>query len=130
MDKQHKTWARRVLLGALILAAAAALGIALDRSGLLEKIGSVEELRALIASKGALGSVVYFLLQMMTVIVAPIPSNVTMMAGALALGFWPALILGVAAVIAGSVLMFLLCLGGAIVYIRSNMKEEVWESGR
>lgn len=29
-----------------------------------------------------------------------------------------------------SVLMFLLCLGGAIVYIRSNMKEEVWESGR
>ena len=45
---------------------------------------------------------------MMTVIIAPIPSNVTMMAGALALGFWPALILGVAAVVLGSVIMFLL----------------------
>ena len=29
-----------------------------------------------------------------------------------------------------SVLMFLICLGGAIVYIRSNMKEEVWETGK
>lgn len=29
-----------------------------------------------------------------------------------------------------SVLMFLLCLGGAVVYIKSNMKEKVWEKGR
>lgn len=29
-----------------------------------------------------------------------------------------------------SVLMFIICLGGAIVYIRSNMKEEVWEKGK
>ena len=29
-----------------------------------------------------------------------------------------------------SVLMFLICLGGAIVYIRSNMEEEVWETGK
>ena len=29
-----------------------------------------------------------------------------------------------------SVLMFLLCLGGAVVYIKSNLKEEVWEKGR
>ena len=29
-----------------------------------------------------------------------------------------------------SVLMFLLCLGGAVVYTKSNMKEEVWEKGR
>lgn len=54
-----------------------------------------------------MAGVAYFLLQMMTVIVAPIPSNVTMMAGALALGFWPAMILGVLAVICGSVIVFL-----------------------
>ena len=29
-----------------------------------------------------------------------------------------------------SVLMFIICLGGAIVYIKSNMKEEVWEKGK
>ncbi|MFR8976873.1 MAG: VTT domain-containing protein [Christensenellales bacterium] len=49
----------------------------------------------------------YFALQMMTVIIAPIPSNISMMAGALALGFWPAMILGVLAVGVGSVIVFL-----------------------
>ena len=29
-----------------------------------------------------------------------------------------------------SVLMFLICLAGAVIYIKSNMKEEVWENGR
>ncbi|WP_099205674.1 ABC transporter permease [Scatolibacter rhodanostii] len=29
-----------------------------------------------------------------------------------------------------SVLIFLLCLGGAIVYIRANMRDEVWERGK
>ena len=33
-------------------------------------------------------------------------------------------------VVCNGVLMFLICLGGAIVYIRSNMKEEVWETGK
>ncbi|MDD7740467.1 MAG: ABC transporter permease [Fusicatenibacter sp.] len=29
-----------------------------------------------------------------------------------------------------SVLMFLICLGGAAVYIKSNMKEDIWEKGK
>ena len=29
-----------------------------------------------------------------------------------------------------SVLMFLICLGGAVIYIRSNMKEDIWEKGK
>lgn len=29
-----------------------------------------------------------------------------------------------------SVLMFIICLGGALVYIRSNMKEEAWQTGK
>lgn len=29
-----------------------------------------------------------------------------------------------------SILMFLLCIGGAVVYIKSNMKDEVWESSK
>ena len=29
-----------------------------------------------------------------------------------------------------SVLMFIICLGGAVVYIRSNMKEEAWQAGK
>lgn len=109
MQEQNKSGRRsRLPLALLIVAVLAIAGVALYRSGILDKINSVEELQALIASAGSMADVVYFLLQMMTVIVAPIPSNVSMMAGALALGFWRAMILGVLAVVAGSVIMFLL----------------------
>lgn len=99
--------ARIVLIVLAIAAAAAACVYALWRSGWLERLNSVEDLREMIAATGIWGGLVYFLMQMMTVIVAPIPSNVTMMAGALALGFWQAMALGVLAVLTGSVIVFL-----------------------
>ena len=98
---------RIVLIVLALAAAAAACGYALWRSGWLERLGSVEELREMIAATGSWGGLIYFLMQMMTVIVAPIPSNVTMMAGALALGFFKAMVLGVLAVLTGSVIVFL-----------------------
>ena len=91
----------RIILVVLAVAALlAAGGYALWKNGFFEKINSVEALREVIAGAGVWAGAVYFALQMMTVIVAPIPSNISMMAGALALGFWPAMILGVLAVIA------------------------------
>lgn len=99
--------ARIVLIVLAIAAATAACGYALWRSGWLKRLNSVEDLREMIASTGIWGGLVYFLMQVMTVIVAPIPSNVTMLAGALALGFWRAMVLGVLAVLAGSVVVFL-----------------------
>lgn len=103
---KNKRLARWALIAVALLALAGA-GYALVKSGLLEEINSVEDLRALIGRAGPMAGAAYFLMQMMTVIIAPIPSNVTMMAGALALGFWPAMILGVLAVICGSVIVFL-----------------------
>lgn len=97
---------RRRIQWACIAALAAAGLYALWRSGLLDTIGSAEELRAMIDRTGPMGGAVFFLVQMLTVILAPIPSNVTMLAGAMALGFFRAMVLGVAAVIVGSVLVF------------------------
>ena len=97
----------RIIVVVLAVAALlAAGGCALWKNGFFEKINSVEALREVIAGAGVWAGAVYFALQMMTVIVAPIPSNISMMAGALALGFWPAMILGVLAVIAGSCLLY------------------------
>lgn len=98
---------RMVLIVLALAAAIAAGGYALLRSGWLERLGSVEDLREMIAATGVWGGLVFFLMQMMTVIVTPIPSNVTMMAGALALGFVKAMVLGVLAVLTGSVIVFL-----------------------
>ena len=99
---------RRALRIALVALVVLALAAALYKNRWFARIGSVEELRALIDEAGAFAGIVFFLLQMLTVIIAPIPSNVTMMAGALALGFWSAMLLGIAAIWAGSMLMFLL----------------------
>lgn len=105
---------RPILRACLCLMVLAALGwaaYALWRGGCLEQLGTVEGWRALIARAGNWAGAAYFFLQMMTVIIAPIPSNVSMVAGALVLGFWPALLLGVAAVWAGSIAVFLLARG-------------------
>ena len=105
---KKKRRALRIALVALVVLALAAGAAVLYKNGWFERIGSVEELRALIDEAGAFAGIVFFLLQMLTVIIAPIPSNVTMMAGALALGFWRAMLLGIAAIWAGSMIMFLL----------------------
>lgn len=106
MEKKRR--ALRIALVALVVLALAAGAAVLYKNGWFERIGSVEELRELIDEAGAFAGIVFFLLQMLTVIVAPIPSNVTMMAGALALGFWPAMLLGIAAIWLGSLIMFML----------------------
>lgn len=105
MNQGKRAW--RAVLAVLALLALAAGGFALYKSGALDHIRSVEDLRALIDRAGPFAGAAYFIMQMLTVIVAPIPSNITMMAGALALGFWPAMLLGVAAIWVGSIIMFL-----------------------
>ena len=83
--KEHRKIVRRLLIALAVIAALAGCGYALWKTGVFERINSVDELREVISGAGAWAGIVYFFLQMMTVIVAPIPSNIAMMAGALAL---------------------------------------------
>ena len=106
MDAGKREHARKTVWFSLCVLMACAV-LALHRSGIFKTLSSLEDLRRMIDAAGPMAGVVYFVLQMLTVIVAPIPSNVTMLAGALALGFLKALVLGVLAVILGSVLIFL-----------------------
>ena len=106
MDGEKRGHAQR-LVWFLLCAAALCAALAFYRSGIFRTLSSLEDLRSMIDAAGPLAGAVYFVMQMLTVIVAPVPSNVTMLAGALALGFLKALVLGVLAVILGSVLIFL-----------------------
>ena len=92
--KEHRKIVRRLVIALAVIAALAVCGYALWKTGVFERINSVDELREVISGAGAWAGVVYFFLQMMTVIVAPIPSNIAM-------------ILGVLAVVAGSMIVFL-----------------------
>lgn len=103
-----KTNWRTLAILLVIVVGLGLLYVAAKRSGLLAYIESPEELQAWIRGFGALGGVVFFAVQVLTVIIAPIPSNVTTLAGSLALGFWPGFLISSAAVFTGSVLMFLL----------------------
>ena len=95
-------------LTVVLCAAGAAAALWLWQSGFIERINSREEIRAMIEAAGPFAGAAYFFIQLLTVIIAPIPSNISMMAGALAMGFWPALLLGLAAIWLGSMGVFLL----------------------
>lgn len=108
--RKHPLRARTKTLLVTVLVLLVLFGVhyALRRSGLLDQIDSSQDLREWIAGFGAWSGIIFFLVQMITVIIAPIPSNVTTLAGSLALGFIPGFLISTAAVITGSLLMFLL----------------------
>lgn len=95
---------------ALILSAAVLLlaggGCFLYRSGFFQAIRSLEALRAYIADFAPYSHLIFFLLQFLSVVLAPIPSNITAAAGGVLFGTWPAFLLTFGAVTAGSLLTF------------------------
>lgn len=99
-----KGWKRLAAVPALALCAG--FGLLLWRSGFFEAAGSLEELRDYMARCTPYTQLVFFLLQLASVILAPIPSNLTAMAGAALLGPRTAFLLTVSAVLAGSMLVF------------------------
>lgn len=95
----------------LITLAAAALllgagGWFLYSSGFFRAAGSLEGLRAYIDRFAPYSHLLFFLVQFLSVVLAPIPSNITAAAGGLLFGTWPAFVITFGAVAAGSLLVF------------------------
>ena len=94
-------WAAAVLLlGGCVLA--------LYLTGFFEAAHSMEGIRSYIADSAPWSHLVYFLVQLASVIVAPIPSNITALAGGVLFGAIPAFLITWAAVVLGSVTVFFL----------------------
>jgi len=75
-------------------------------SGLIENLSSIESARSWIESFGAWGWVVFFLIQVAQVIILPIPSQITTLAGIALLGPWITFVISSIAVILGSLACF------------------------
>ena len=103
---------QRLLLLALALLMLAGGGWFLYDSGFFQAAGSLEGLRAYIGRFAPYSHLFFFLIQLMSVILAPIPSNITAAAGGLLFGTWPAFLLTFGAVAGGSLLVF--CLARAL----------------
>ena len=109
MSEQRKNRKRGILLaGVLILAIAAlaALYFWLKANGYLEIFTSVEALQAYVRGFGAWAPAIFILLQIAQVIFAPIPGNVTTLAGGALFGFWPSFFYSTIAIFLGSLVAF------------------------
>ena len=100
--KKFPRWASVLLIAGLI----AALGYFLVVTGFFESVRSMEDMRAYMERFYPYSYGVYFVVQLASVILAPIPSNVTSLAGAALFGTAPAFLLTYGAVALGSALVF------------------------
>ena len=99
---------RTILLVAVLVAALAAAGIFLYTTGFFQHLSSPEDMAAYIDGFSPFGQILFFLLQLLSVIVAPIPSNLSAAAGAMLFGMWETFALTFSAVLLGSMIVFLL----------------------
>lgn len=111
---KKRTWFLTLLSTVLLLTMG---GILLWRTGFFQAATSLSGLQDYITAFSPYSHLVFFLLQLASVIIAPIPSNVTALTGALLFGTLPAFLLTWAAVVLGSFAVFLLArrLGQAFV---------------
>ena len=98
----------KLLLWVLTLAILGGSVWALYATGFFEAAGSQQKLGEYIARCAPWSHLAYFGVQLVSVIVAPIPSNITAAAGAYLFGLWPAFLLTWGAVTLGSALVFAL----------------------
>lgn len=108
---------KKILLILLILALVAAGAVFLWQTGFFTVAGSLEGVQDYINRFAPYSQLVYFAVQLASVILAPIPSNITALAGSVVFGFWVSFLLTWSAVVLGSVIVFLLArkLGQAFV---------------
>ena len=80
----------------------------LDKLSFFEKVSNRDTLMEFVKSFGHWSVLVFFLIQFLQVLVAPIPATVTIAAGSLAFGFWLGSLISLLAIVAGSLVAFLL----------------------
>ena len=122
--KRHK-WVSTLIIALLLLLGG---GLFLWKTGFFAAASSLVGLQDYIARFSPYSQVVFFILQLASVIIAPIPSNITAAAGALLFGMWPAFFLTYGAVVLGSMTVFWLARGLGQRFVSRFVSEKV--SGR
>ena len=88
-------------------------------TGILEHFRDIESARVWIQSFGALSFLIYFIIQILQVVILPIPAQITIIAGVLIFGALQAFIISSVAVILGSLICFLIgrVFGNKVLYL-------------
>ena len=102
--------------GARLTAVSLGLAVALGGGGLyflyatgfFQAAASIDGMRGYIQGFAPYSHLIFFVLQLLSVIVAPIPSNISAAAGGVLFGTWVSFALTISAVLLGSAIVFLL----------------------
>lgn len=99
---------RKIVILILTLLLLLGGGWFLYATGFFRAVTSLPQLRAYINRFAPCSHLLFFLLQFLSVVLAPIPSNIVAAAGGVLFGTWPAFLLTFGAVLTGSMLVFTL----------------------
>lgn len=77
-------------------------------SGILSHMTSMEDLKKYIEGYGKNAYIIFFIVQFVSVIIAPIPSNVSAVVGGMMFGMWGSFFISMVAIISGSIVVFIL----------------------
>lgn len=105
---ENKEKAKFYLLLSIIISALIGITIYVKSNGLLDFMTSAVKFRQYIESFGEKSLLVFFLIQFISVIIAPIPSNVSAVVGGAVFGLWPSFFISILAIISGSSVVFIL----------------------
>ena len=103
MKKGNQKWIATLILTILILGG---IFLFLWNTGFFSAARSLDGIQDYITRFSPYSHLVFFLVQLASVVIAPIPSNITAAGGALLFGMWPAFLLTAGAVVLGSVVVF------------------------
>lgn len=77
-------------------------------SGILNHMTSVEDFKRYISGYGQNAYIIFFIVQFMSVVIAPIPSNISAVVGGMMFGMWGSFFISMLAIISGSIVVFIL----------------------
>lgn len=103
MKKRNQKWIATLIFTVLALGG---ILLFLWNTGFFAAADSLDGIQDYIARFSPYSHLVFFLVQLASVVVAPIPSNITAAGGALLFGMWPAFLLTAGAVVLGSIVVF------------------------
>ena len=126
MNRNHRQW-KRTAAWAAVLLLFLSLCWELWVTGFFQVVNSPQGMQDYIQQFAPYSHTVFFLLQLVSVILAPIPSNLTTVAGGLLFGCWAAFLITTAAVVMGSAIVFLLSRNLGQSFARRFVSSKSWE---
>jgi uncharacterized membrane protein YdjX (TVP38/TMEM64 family) len=92
----------------MVIAGFIGIFIYMKSSGILNHMTSAEDFKKYIQSFGEKSYLVFFIIQFISVIIAPIPSNVSAVVGGAVFGMWESFLISISAIASGSAVVFIL----------------------